>query len=483
MKKVLQDTLKTGRVSLLLLLLLTLSSGILQAADTTTGTPPDATSKVHLPIISNNRCGGLQQQSLFGVQMYGSTSGKSAYYADLIASKASWIRVELSWQTIEPTNTTPDQFKWSSADNALSAARDGCLNVIGTFAAAPSWAASYITGPIDRAPLSELGEIVGALAERYDGDGFKDAPGSPVVNYWEMYNEPDSVAPRPDLPSWATHGKEYADMLAVAYPAIKAANPNAKVLFAGIAFDWFQDQGGSFVRSFVDDVLSAGGGNYFDIMNFHVYPSFASNWTNTGGTGVVEKTAVLRSKLGQYGLDKPFFITEMGWHNNNASGLPSTDEIQSRYVVKLFVSAVAANIKMATWWTLADIGNGYPYFMGLVSDSTPPVRKPSFVVFQLLEQQLKTAVYDRTWSAAETKSADMEVHQFTDAAQNRKLYIAWVNPIDTGNFRNLSVPGSSATVRDIYGGASVVTDGADGKADGLLTIAVGSAPLYVEVGN
>ena len=483
MRKILHYFPQTGKSSLLLLLIIVLSSSVVQAANLNAENVPDATSKVYLPIVPNNRCSRLQPQTLFGLQMYGSTSNKSTYFADLIASEASWVRVELSWEGIEPANTTPDKFKWSGSDQTLAAARDGCINVIGTFARAPSWAASYITGPIDRAPLSELGEVVGALAERYDGDGIQDAPGSPVVNYWEMYNEPDSLAPRPDQPSWATHGKEYADMLAVAYPAIKAANPKAQVLFAGIAYDAFQDQGGQFVRSFVDDVLNAGGGNYFDIMNFHVYPAFAKNWTNTGGTGVVEKAAVLRSKLSEHGLTKPFFITEMGWHNNNVADNPSSNEVQSRYVVKLYISSLAADVKMATWWTLADVGNGYPYNMGLVTNGTPPVRKDAFAVYTLLSREIKTAIYERSWSAGETQSAAAEVHQFTDAANNRKLYVAWINPVDTGNTHNISVSGASATVRDIYGTSSVVTDGADGRVDGVLTIAISARPLYIEVGN
>ena len=33
-----------------------------------------------------------------------------------------------------------------------------------------------------------------------------------------------------------------------------------------------------YVRSFLPDVLAAGGGAYFDVLNFHVYPAFAPNW-------------------------------------------------------------------------------------------------------------------------------------------------------------------------------------------------------------
>ena len=82
------------------------------------------------------------------------------------------------------------------------------------------------------------------------------------------------------------HGDAYAALLTAAYPAIKAANPQAKVVFGGIAYDWFTDadpvtpaNNGPFVRAFFEDVLKNGGGGYFDVMNFHFYPFFGFNWT------------------------------------------------------------------------------------------------------------------------------------------------------------------------------------------------------------
>ena len=43
------------------------------------------------------------------------------------------------------------------------------------------------------------------VVERYDGDGYKDAPGSAVVTYWEMYNEPDAWA-FGDIGGWGKRG-------------------------------------------------------------------------------------------------------------------------------------------------------------------------------------------------------------------------------------------------------------------------------------
>ena len=77
-------------------------------------------------------------------------------------------------------------------------------------------------------------------------------------------------------------GAKYAEMLQAIYPAVKAANPNAQVLMGGIAFDYFEDQGGTFVRSFINEVLQAGGGDYFDIMNFHSTQPLAKTGQKAG---------------------------------------------------------------------------------------------------------------------------------------------------------------------------------------------------------
>ena len=46
-----------------------------------------------------------------------------------------------------------------------------------------------------------------------------DAPGSPIVAYWEFYNEPDN------RDFWGHAADEYAELLAAVYPVVKAANP------------------------------------------------------------------------------------------------------------------------------------------------------------------------------------------------------------------------------------------------------------------
>jgi hypothetical protein len=47
----------------------------------------------------------------------------------------------------------------------------------------------------------------------------------------------------------------------------------------------------------------------------------------------------------------------------------------------------------------------------------------------------------------------------------------------------IAISAPQATVRDIYGAASTVNDGADGQQDGRVTIRIGGQPVYIEVAH
>lgn len=432
---------------------------------------------ISLPLILNRFDGSLGIPP-FGFQTYGDTGPGSQYYTQTIESGASWLRVLVAWSNVEPTNVSPEMYRWSSFDASAKAAGVQGLKMIGCYFYAPDWAAEYYNGPINEQNYDDFAEFIGALVERYDGDGQDDAPGSPVIDYWELYNEPDAGNGDQRLGSsyWGHFGAEYAHMLSVAYPVIKAANGNAQVMFGGVAHDWFEEDGGPFVREFIDDVLAAGGGQYFDIMSFHAYPAFWATWA-AQGPGLLEKTEYIRNKLHEYDLDKPIILTEAGWHSNDAPVHPGSPEIQARYVVELYTQSMAAQVEVMIWWTLYDLG-GYHWDNGLVTQEGIP--KPSYYAFQTIVSELGTAHFQRALTSAETGASDMEAYVFTDHVHGRSIYVAWLDPMDTINVQPLRLAASIVTVRDIYGDSYEINDSDDGTSDGWVTIPVGGQPVYVE---
>lgn len=448
-------------------------------------------SGIYLPLISPVTCplwGSQFSRSVFGVQMYGATGPETAQYCEMMASGARFVRAEIGWAGAQPNISPAGQYNWAGIDRVAQIAKSGAV-VILTILSAPEWAAQESQGPIRADHVDEFAAFVKALVERYDGDGQNDAPGSPVVRYFELYNEPDNIS------SWGREGDQYAAMLKAVYPKVKEASPEAKVLLGGIAYDWFTDQRptpGPFVRSFLDDVLEAGGGSYFDVMNFHVYPVFWMNWGDRP-PGVVEKTDAIRAKLGEHGVSKPIIITESGAHSNCSEDACMTPEIQANYVVQLFTQARAAQVDVMTWFSLVDPPGDYPHRNGLVTDARPPSRKRSFIAYQTAVRQLGNAEYVREVGVAEVAEAGspdagkLLIYEFVN--NGRTLYVSWTtqddptadNAVEQKN--TLRLFARRVLVRDIYDAQRTVADGDDGAADGFVSVTVGARPLYIEVTN
>lgn len=469
----------------------------LPAADTPTVNTPDAgPNKLYVPSINHNACLGRNDPNMpIGVQMYGNTGPSSPFYLAMRESKASWLRVAIDWGSVQPTK---DRFVWGEADRIVAAAATGCMNIILTLEGTAIWAATSGTrSPIKQTMLGDYATYVQQVVERYDGDGFNDAPNGAVVEYFEFYNEPDFVTADGSNDGWGNNGGRYAEMLKAVYPHVKEANPDAQVLMGGIAYEWFYPENeddpsnGYFDRHFLDNVLSNGGGNYFDIMNFHCYP-FPNNcrsWANGESSGLVEKIEDIRAKLAEYDLDKPMIITELGWHSDDNDRYASTDDLQSRYLVQLMTQALVHDVEVVIWWTLINpqpIGpddEGYPYDTGLFTNSPTVEAKPSFTVFDEFRRRMGYAQYVSTNSGVNDDN-ELESYRFRDPATGKLFYVAWTNSIEEIEEEEdttiMMAAGSKATLYNKQGvQISVKLDEDDGTTDNRVRVQVGSDPIYI----
>jgi hypothetical protein len=134
------------------------------------------------------------------------------------------------------------------------------------------------------------------------------------------------------------------------------------VVLGGLALENIgQDSQGRdvFNLDFLDNVLSAGGGNYFDVMNFHYYVPFASVW-QPYGKDILGKAAYVRNAFAAHGVpQKPLFVTEAGeWSSSLdqcAYFFRRSEEIQAEYVVKLYARALSdTTMKAVIWFVLQD---------------------------------------------------------------------------------------------------------------------------------
>jgi streptogramin lyase len=408
---------------------------------------------------------------IFGVQTYWPADDAHGLQ-EMVDARTEWLRIQLHWSAVEPDDVSPQDYNWTRYDtwfgNLYTAGIRPVVNVDGN----PDWAAQYPAGPLYPEHMEDLVEFVGAMVERYDGDGVDDAPGSPVVNHWEFYNEEDNssvLLAEAGYGYWGHNGAGYADLLRQVWPVIKAANPSARVLMGGIAYERFlETDGGPYVRQFLDDFLAAGGGAYIDIFNFHYYPNWEDRWAPYG-QGVIGKTNFLRDKLASYGVYKPIACTEIGNHSDPSRG--GNDELQSRYVVQAFVRSMAADLVIVNWFAWRDITQGFPYLYGLLDEHYEP--KPAYYAFETLTSRLSGMRYQRTLTLDETGTSDIEGYVFGRGQE--MVYVVWTND---GATYPLEISASAVEKVGKYGSLSQILDEDDGLLDSKVVVEVYSSPTY-----
>ncbi len=386
---------------------------------------------------------------------------------------AYYWRAFIFWDEIEPQRSQPPSYDWSRYDALFGRASDRGLRIIAEISGNPSWAADYPGGPPH--DLDTLARFAAAAVERYDGDGVDDAPGGIRIREWELYNEPDNADPEIALQGrgwgyWGHRGADYARMLRRVYPVIKLANPEARVILGGLAHDAFLPDNGPFDPDFLDDLLAAGGGPYFDVMNFHYYPPFAPAYAEHG-VDVLGKAAFIRKKLQSYGLDKPMMVTEAGmWSAAEPPYPPATPEDQLRYVAKLYTRILAGGIETAIWFQYDDIWGVDDPARGLVDGDL--LRKPSWNAYRLASAELAGAIPERP---ARDPVAAGEVYWFRQGED--RLAVAWT---EAGQ-ASLNIRAPEVEWVHALGNRRRLQDAADGRSDGMTRVPYGADPVFIRV--
>jgi hypothetical protein len=394
------------------------------------------------------------------------------------AAGSSWVSTNFSWKVIEPSNNS---LNWSSFDRKVQNAQAAGMDVYVLFTGNPSWAAELPGGPVYN--IGTLVDITRRAAERYDCDGVDDAPGSPCVHYWSFYGEPDNTNYARALRGkgyWGHNGTGYADMLAHVAPAIHDANPRAKVLIGGIAYDSFVEEGGDFVRSFLGDVLGAlngypgGAKAYLDAIAFHYYPISTHRWPT-----ILEKALEIRGIMSQYGVgDLPMICPEAGYWSSPKFG--SNETIQARRVAQMYVRSMSAGVRPLMWYLVYDLAEA-----GSPEDQNPDEtcglfrpdgsEKVAYRAYRTISRELGRSYYRRPF-----QHPNIEGYVF-QVADNREMTVLWATIPAT----NVSFPSTCLRRVYLYGGSNTITDGdsldLDGSANGAITIRVEqNQATYVE---
>ena len=411
--------------------------------------------------------------------------------AEMTAIGVQWTSLYLKWNSVE---TSPGVYNWSQWDKLMADAADHDLQVILTVSENPDWAAYTTCGPISSQHLPTFANFLTAAVQRYSVPPYN-------VMHWALYNEPDNSdsidykwvggcwgnALNPKRAPGAS-GTAYAEMLSYAYPAIKAGNPDAQVVLGGLAYDWFfgEDDGGVFDPAFLDDLLLAGGGQYFDIMNFHYFPAADYRWQdNSDGfdrynRGLAFKANWIRDELIRLtGESKPIMCSEAGKTSINHEG-EIREEDQARFVVEVFARALSSDIfPMLYFEGIDEPGLGVDLrHMGLMTNELQP--KLSYQVYDVMTRELSGAQFVRVRDDLWLR---FEGYEFN--VNGRLKNIVWHTSAESEQISlDVSQPGGTMRVIDLDGDEYLVRDGStedlDGRTNGAVGVYVTSRPQYFE---
>ncbi|MFF3564596.1 cellulase family glycosylhydrolase [Streptomyces sp. NPDC002574] len=224
---------------------------------------------------------------------------------DAVAVGAKWVRMDLSWNNIQPDS--PYAYEWQRFDRVADAARARGLNILPVIAYTPKWARPLTcTAGQNCAPANPdtFAAFAKLAAERYAPKG---------IHTWEVWNEENIGFWRP-----APDPAGYTKLLKATSQALRVGDSKAYVVMGGLAVSKTEAASRRLSQTdFLTAVCKLGGNKYVDAVGYHPfnYPTLPSA---TPGTGTAfERISSFRDNLvailDQYGTpDIPIWLTETG---------------------------------------------------------------------------------------------------------------------------------------------------------------------------
>lgn len=258
----------------------------------------------------------------------------------------TWVKQTFAWRDIEQEK---GHYDWSHTDHIVYTANQyGGLDLLIRVDDAPEWAApgcknpaaGVIQGP--PANLQNFADFLQALVGRYKGR----------IRAYEVWNEPNLAR------EWCgrtPNPAEYAQMLKVAYAAIKSADPNAMVISAGLTPTGTGPPVALPDDTYLDQLYQAMGGpgnGHFDVLGVHApgykappetSPEEAVSNPVYGGYRffVFRRVEDLRAIMERYGDGgKQVAVLEFGWTSDpiheSYAWHRVTEEEKADYMVRAY---------------------------------------------------------------------------------------------------------------------------------------------------
>jgi polysaccharide biosynthesis protein PslG len=251
--------------------------------------------------------------------------------------------------------------------------------------------------------------FVRAVVSRYKGK---------IASY-EIWNEPN------DRRYWTGSLRELVDMAQRAYRIIKAIDPAARVISPSPTYT---KEGPP--AQWLDQYLSAGGGESADVIGFHGYVSAKPETVRFVIQGI--KTALAR-----HGVKKELWDTEAGWGRNTV--LPNEDE-RAAFVIKSFLIQWSEGVNRFYWyqWDNADWGTLWSGVSGTNKAGRALARARAWMVGAVLNGPCRES--DGVWRCSLTRSGKRQEILWSSSAEK-------ILPVDNGQKSVESLVGEVAAVK------------------------------------
>lgn len=233
-----------------------------------------------------------------------------------------WVKQSFAWRDIETIEK--GKYDWWRPDQIVDATEKAGLNLIVRIDRQPFWSQENPAEPLENAPpadLADYGDFCSATAARYHGR----------VAAYQVWNEPNLSREWGDQPPDPVR---YTELLKICYLAIKAADPEAIVISAGLAPTGTGMPVAMPDGEFLEKMYATGAGDYFDVLGLNApgykappeaSPEEGESVPEYGGgrwfvfRHVEDMRAIM---VAQGDEDKQVAILELGW---------TTDELNPDY--------------------------------------------------------------------------------------------------------------------------------------------------------
>ncbi|MBI2862911.1 MAG: hypothetical protein HYX89_08820 [Chloroflexi bacterium] len=198
-------------------------------------------------------------------------------------------------------------------------------------------------------PDNYWGQFAYAVAQRMRGK----------VDFWIIWNEPDICESWMEGFAWQGTVEDYYRLLKVGYQAIKAANPQATVIFGNLGIVHqncrFDGTETSFFNRWLEvaarDPEARANNWFFDAMSLNIHKE---------PERVYEMIARYRQLMRRYGFDKPIWLMETSVplsptpiDPSRNAGLFATKDQQLSFIIQSFANAIVAGVERIDLYKLS----------------------------------------------------------------------------------------------------------------------------------